>query len=311
MSIALFLASPPEGDGYRQAVAAVEQGMLAINTDPGGGVETLRAALAGLHEHAPRLAADPDALELRTLAELALARALLAGGDRQAAAAAVDGALEGLGATALSVDQLGPSLGALVAERQQALAGRGSARLRVACAVPCRVYVDERTSTAAEAEGANLPLGEHRVWIEGEGAAPLRTKLTLADADATLTLAYPEAAAIAPDPQLIDATPELGRAGPVKRVAPRWAEVGSLVVGSAAVIAGAVLWALDSKCPRAADPNDVAACPQLYDTRTAGIALVSAGSATALLGGVMLAVDEARLGDRRGHQLALTWTTRF
>jgi hypothetical protein len=72
-----------------------------------------------------------------------------------------------------------------------------------------------------------------------------------------------------------------------------------------------VLWAIDSRCPRGADPSDLAACPELYDTRAGGIALVSAGFAASLTGGVMLIVDETRIGDRRGTELGLVWTTRF
>ena len=77
------------------------------------------------------------------------------------------------------------------------------------------------------------------------------------------------------------------------------------------MIAGAVLWALDSRCPGDADPSDVVACPELYDTRAAGIALVSAGFAAGLTGGVMLVVDETRIGDRRGRELGLVWQARF
>jgi hypothetical protein len=325
LSIALLLASEPaigdspanpnRDDAYAQAVAAVERGLLSINTDPAQAVELLRAALAELHEHAPQLATDPAALELRTMAELALARALLASGDPQAAAAAVDAALEGLAGAGLPMDQLGPSLGALVEARRQALTARGHARLRIACAVPCRVYVDERKSSAAEPDGAMVQLGQHRVWIESDEAEPVRTTLTLGDPNASLTLAYPEAAALAPAPQLVETKPHRrqrqARAQPGERVAPRWAEVSTLVIGSAAVLAGAVLWAIDSKCPRGAAASDLDACPDLYDTRTAGVALVSAGGATALLGGVLLVVDAARLGDRRGHALALSWTARF
>lgn len=315
LSIALFLAPADESSNYPHAVATVERAMLAINTDPTGGIEALREALADLHDHAPQLAEDPRALELRTLAKLALARGLLAGGDRQAAAAAVDDALASLGDAGLPVDRLGPSLGALVEERQQVFAARGQARLRVACSVPCRVYVDERSSSAAEPDGAQLPVGEHRVWIEGDQAEPLRTTLTLADPGASLTIAYPEPAAVVPAPELIETDsrrrPRDRLAQPSKRVAPRWAEVGTLVIGGAAAVAGAVLWAIDSQCPGRIDPSDAAECPKLYDTRTAGIALVSAGGATALLGGVLLVVDEVRLGDRRGRELALTWTTRF
>lgn len=321
LSIVLLLAPAPAiaeysaPSEYAEAVAALERALIEINTNPGDGITSLRAALAELHEHAPRLANDPARLKLRATAELALARALLASGDSSGAAAVVDDALDGLAGEPLPIEQLGPSLGALVEQRQQALAERGHARLRVACAVPCRVYVDERASTASEPDGAVLSLGQHRVWIDSDEAEPLRTGLTLSDANSVLTLAYPELPILAPAPELIDSEPDRRRrrasaqAGP--RVAPRWLEVSTLVLGSAAAVAGAVLWALDDKCPGGADRNDLDACPRLYDTGVAGISLVAAGGATALLGGVLLGIDAARLGDRRGHEVAVTWTMRF
>lgn len=322
-SLALFLLleyanmnATAQADAYAKAVAAVEQGMVEINTDPSQGIAALRAALAELHDFAPQLANDPAALELRTMAELALARALLASGDSEAAAASVDAALEGLAGAALPVEHLGPSLGALVEQRERALAARGQARLRVACSVDCRVYVDERTSTANASDGASLPVGQHRVWIESDEAEPLRTTLTLGDPAAALTLAYPEPSGVeAPAPTLVGDDPRVDHPrrsrNSESRSAPRWVEITTLLLGSAAAAAGGVLWAIDSKCPGGADPNDVAACPNLYDTRTAGIALVSAGAAVALTGGVMLTVDESRVGDRRGRELALVWTTKF
>jgi hypothetical protein len=298
-------------------VAAVADAMLEINTDPEQGSATLRLALERLQAFAPLLAEDPSALEQRTLAEFALARAELARGDRYAAAATIDASLEALGGRAVDTEALGPSLGALVDERAQALRARGVARLRVECSVACRVLVDERNAGDVEVAGSarelTVPLGQHRVWVEAiaEPDLPrLRTIVALDSADARVTLAYPEVEPPRPSITPTDARKfELPDSRP--RVAPRFVEVAALASGSAALIAGAVLWAIDSRCPRGADPNDIIACPELYDTRTAGIALVSAGVAAALTGGVMLVVDETRIGSRRGRELGLVWTARF
>jgi hypothetical protein len=306
-------------DPYAAALAAVEQAAVEVNTDPTRGIASLRSALVALHEFAPELAADAGALELRTMAELALARAQLAAGEREAAIVTIDAALVSLGATTLPIERLGPSLGALVEQRRDALAARGEGRLQVRCAVPCRVYVDERGSTAAAGEGLTLPLGEHRLWVAAadDTSPPLRRVLQLTDPGATLSASYPVGpqgveSVEPPAPTLLDAPgPGVVLDRPRKRVAPRWVELAALATGGAAVIAGAVLWALDSRCPRGVDPTHIAACPELYDTRNAGIALVSAGAATALTGGVMLIVDETRVGDRRGRELGLVWTTRF
>lgn len=307
----------PEPDEYARAVATVADAMLEINTDPEQGSAKLRAALERLWEFAPLLAEDPAALEQRTLAEFALARAELARGDRYAAAATIDASLEALGGRPVDTERLGPSLGALVQERAQALQARGVGRLRVECSVACRVLVDERNAgdvdVAGSARELTVPLGQHRVWVEAIAEPelpPLRTTVALDSADARVTVAYPE---VEPPPPSITPTgaDEFELPAPRTRVAPRFVEVAALATGSAALVAGAVLWAIDSRCPRGADPNDIVACPELYDTRTAGITLVSAGVAAALTGGVMLVVDETRVGNRRGRELGLVWTARF
>jgi hypothetical protein len=319
-TISLLVVPPnagPEPDEYTVAVAAVADAMVGINTDPEQGSAKLRLALERLQEFAPLLAEDSAALEQRTLAELALARAELARGDRDAAVATIDASLEALGGQPVDTERLGPSLGALVEERAQALQARGVAWLRVECSVPCRVLIDERNVGAVEATGSarelTVPLGRHRVWVETTTESehePLRTTIALDSTDARVILEFPVPAPPPPSIAPID-KPDVELPSPHKRVAPRWVEIAALASGGAALVAGAVLWALDSRCPRGADPNDIAACPELYDTRIAGITLVSAGVAAALTGGVMLVVDETRVGNRRGRELGLVWTLRF
>ena len=318
--------TPDASADYSAAVATLEAAMIAINTDPEQGIAELRAAIDALHDFGPLLAEDPEALELRVLAELTLARAQLSQGDRFAAAETIDASLEALGDVALDSERLGPRLGALVDERRALQRARGVARLRVECARPCRVLIDERNAGVVDTPGSarelDLPLGEHRVWISAldrDDREPLREAVTLDAAGERTTLRMAETeeddARVEPPPPRFEASTREGGAivigpGP-RRIAPRWAEVTALATGGAAMIAGAVLWGLDSRCPGGVDPSDVVACPQLYDTRTAGIALVSAGFAAGLTGGVMLVVDETRLGDRRGRELGLIWEAKF
>jgi hypothetical protein len=315
-ALSLFFGTP-QSDEYAMAVTAVADAMVEINTDPEQGSAKLRAALERLWDFAPMLAEDPAALEQRTLAEFALARAELARGDRYAAAATIDASLEALGDRPIDLERLGPNLGALVEERAQALRARGAARLRIECSVACRVLVDERNAGDVDVPGSareiTVPLGRHRVWVEDlveSEHEPLRTTVALDSADALVTVRYPEGET--PPPSLPAVESEAFElAGPTKRVAPRWVEVATVATGAAAVVAGAVLWAIDSRCPRGADPNDVAACPELYDTRVAGISLVAAGAAAAVTGGVILVVDETRVGNQRSTELGLVWTARF
>lgn len=315
--------STPDNVDYEQSLSAVEDALLELNTRPEQGTAPLEAALIELRDHAPELANDPRALELRTMAELAIARAQLSAGDRFAAAATIDATLEALGEVPLELERLGPNLGQLVEERAHLLAARGHGRLRVECERPCRVLVDERNLGDIQSPGGarelSLPLGTHRVWIEALSTdeAALRSQLELDSADELVLLRFPsgdaELDSPLPAPRL--AARELDRnlleLGPTRRLAPRWAEISTLSAGVLALAAGAALWAIDSSCPGGADINDPVACPQLYDTRNAGIALVSAGFAASLTGGVMLVVDETRLGQRRGQELGLVWTTQF
>ena len=322
MTLSWSPATPEDEDAstgeYERAIEAVAQATLEVNTNPEQGIAMLREALSALHEHGPELAADPEALELRTMAELTLARALLSQGEDAAATEVVDATLVSLDDAELPTTHLGPTLGELVDERREVLRVGGRGRLQVDCALPCRVFVDEREVSAADGSGATLttPAGRHRVWIEARdgSVAAQRTELAL-DGEEGVELSYPLVAE-APAPSLSGGQAEGGQdmlrpPGRHERVAPRWVEVGTIVAGASAIAAGAVLWAIDSRCPRGADPSDIVACPQLYDTRNAGIALSVGGAAALITGGVMLTVDERRVGRARGREVALVWTGKF
>ncbi len=290
----------PEGDAYQRALVALEEATVLANTDPEPGIVALSRALAALHQFAPLLAADPDALARRTLAQLTLARAKLARGDEIGAAESMDAALRELADPTLPTAGMGPSLTQLYEQRRAALREIGTASLRIECAVACRAYVDERPLADDDQPviEATLLLGRHRVWIASEDAAhdPLRATLELDEAG--ITLSYPPTEAPPPrlpaEPGMPGADTPDHSSKPSKRVMPRWAELALLGSGSAGLIAGSTLWAIDSKCPGGVDPHDIEACPELYDTRTAGIVLVTAGAAALLTGASLLIFDEAR-----------------
>jgi hypothetical protein len=283
---------------YARALQALDDALLVANTDPEQGIPALNRALDALHQFAPLLAVDEEARMQRSLAHLALARAKLARGDEQGAAESVDSTLRELGELELPVEQLGPTLGKLFKARRSALATLGEARLRVSCATACTVWIDERSADQAlMSEGQSLIPGSHRVWIEDPSGSlePLRTSVELRADDPPLELSYP--AANVPHPQLLDGSRQsnFDRArNRNNRLAPRWAEVLTTSMGVAVLAAGATLWALNNKCPGGHDPHDTVACPQLYDTRTAGIASVTIGGTILVTGVVMLTVDELR-----------------
>ena len=61
-----------------------------------------------------------------------------------------------------------------------------------------------------------------------------------------------------------------------------------------------------------AEPVNATICPNVYQASAiASFAMISSGAAVLVLSGVMLTVDEVRVGKDRGHQAMLTWTFRF
>lgn len=283
---------------YARALQALDDAMLVANTDPEQGIALLNRALSALHQFAPLLAMDENARMRRSLAHLALARAKLARGDEQGAAESVDSTLRELGEIELPIEQLGPTLGQLLEERRAALNGLAEARLRVSCAAPCNVWIDERVADGAlTSEGQSLIVGSHRVWIEDKAGSleTMRSTVDL-DSDDPLELRYP--ASSAPPPELlvdpgVSNIDHPSRHGS-NRIAPRWTEVLTAGVGVVVLTAGASLWAIDDTCPGGEDPQDIVACPQLYDTRTAGITTVVLGTTMMVTGVVMLTIDELR-----------------
>ncbi|MCA9684420.1 MAG: hypothetical protein KC457_19655 [Myxococcales bacterium] len=303
-------STPARESAYADALLALEAATVELNTDPERGGASLRAALETLHDYAPELAADDEGKRLRLLAQLSLARALQSRGEPEAAEQIVDEALQDWGATPWPGDRLGPSLDSLVAERRQRLEASGRAYLRLECEPGCYAYVDENLRLEP-GRRAELPLGEHRLWLVSEADATPQTSVLLLD-QAELTVTLPEAEVPAPrlsNPPRSFAASRID--GPRRRIAPRGLEIGAVVAGVAAVAIGATLWAIDSRCPGGVDPRDIEACPELYDTRVAGITSASLGAAALLTGAVMLSVDEVRVGDERGRQLSLVWRGSF
>src|SRR5262249_38837627 len=96
-----------------------------------------------------------------------------------------------------------------------------------------------------------------------------------------------------------------------KRLLPRWAELTGVSAGAVLLIGGIVLAALNDKCKGNAINGDPDVCPQLYENRPQDKVLIGIGAGVMALAGVMLTVDEVRVGRARGHQAMLTWTIHF
>lgn len=250
----------------------------------------LQDALRGFGDVAPLVADDPRAQEARAFAQLALARTRLVLGRPQDAAAAIDDALRAAGTRPLPVDQFGPALAALHAERVAALSAMPPATLAVRCSVPCRVLVDEH------ALADELLPGAHRAWVEAldPGLPVLRRELELAPGEA-VELAYEvQAPEPAPRPVPVDEAPPARR-----RILPRWASALGLGVGAGTAVAGGVLVAVDHRCPDLSNPR-TEPCLRILDTDTGGFVLLGVGGAVAITAAVILAIDEVRA--RRGRR---------
>ncbi|MCH9684510.1 MAG: hypothetical protein K0V04_23950 [Deltaproteobacteria bacterium] len=251
----------------------------------------LHQALRDFTDLAPLVADDPQAQTARAYAMLATARTALVLGEAQRAADALDEALGVARGSSLPVESFGPSLEALHAQREAVFATRQPGRLQVRCNLPCVVYVDERPFVPLEGP---LPPGPHRVWIEAEdpGHAVARHVVDIR-AGRTEALDY----TLEREPAVTDEIAAAPPAAP-KRLLPRWASILGLAVGTGVAVTGGVLVAVDHRCPDLTDPRDNR-CIRILNTDAGGWTLVGLGTATAIVGAVILAIDETRA---RRHQ---------
>jgi hypothetical protein len=299
-------APPPKVEDasaeYRAALERVSTTIQMANDDPASGSTQLRDALNLLQAFAPQLATDPAGQELRTKAQLTLARALLATNDADGSREAMDEAIRTSRGDPLPTKSFGPGLAALHREREGVLEKQGAGTIEIVCHTPCRVFINERPT---QQRTDNLVPGRYRLWIEAnDRSEPHVQKLV----------------EIASDGHVVElefgrlVTPPENGDKPKKpkkdRLLPRWADILLMSAGAAAIGTGAALWAIDSKCPDLSDPR-TAQCPQVFVTKTAGIITVAAGGALFLAGTVTLSIDEVRVANQRGTSAALMWTLRF
>lgn len=305
-------ADTAASDGYAAALAEVERLDQAVNRDPETHYQALADALDQLSQFADELARDDAARQMRTLARLNLARALLAVGDEERAGLVVDEAIRSADAE-VPAGNFGPKFANFHAKRREALEGWGTGSITVECSVPCRVLLDEH---AAEPSNAGLFFGEYRVWVVAEDpsaladATPLQQRVTI-DIDGEVeTIRYAPAAK--PEPERPPPPPPPPPAP--KRLLPRWAEIVGLVAGVGLIATGGALLSADGKCIGSGglDPRDDAQqCPQLWESTPGGAATLALGAALAITGGVMLGIDEVRVDGKRSTRATLSWTIRF
>lgn len=267
-------------DAAIEALVAAEAG---ATESPETAEGPLQDALAAFADVAPLVSDDPRAQEARAYAMLALARTRLVLARPGDAEAALDEAIATVRDRPLPIEQFGPAMMELLAQRTAVRAAMPLASLAVRCAVPCRVLVDEQPFSDS------LAAGDHRVWIEAlaPGQPVLRRALRLAPGE-SVELTY-EVQAPEPEPRPPVAPPP----APPRRILPRWASVLGLAAGTGAAAAGGALVGVDHRCPDLSDPRQVP-CLRILNTDAGGFALLGVGGAVAITAAVILAIDEVR-----------------
>jgi hypothetical protein len=304
---------PEPAGSYEGALAAVDEANIAVNRDPEANLGALEQAIDQLLAFGPQIAADPKGREALDLSLLNLARALLLTEAKDRASEVMDAVLLTAHDRKLPVKRFGPTLVDFHDARRRALDEWGTGSILVQCRVSCRVVIDEQAATSSSGP---LYLGKHRVWIEAADGSgePERHTIELGEPGVTEVVNFPaesddDCPIVAPVPMVVAPAPQ--RPAP-KRILPRWAEIGVMVIGAGAVAAGGALMGLDGNCPGGGDPMaDAAQCPELYEGTISGLVAIGVGSALLVTGGVMLSVDEVRVGNETGRQATLTWRMRF
>jgi hypothetical protein len=280
--VAILLGSAPASTtGLEQTLREVEALNEAINL--GEPVrEQLFDALARFRHHAPALAADSRARAVRARAQLNLARTYLSEGASASAAGIMDEILRSTTGEELPVEEFGPSIVALHAERRAALERAGTASIDVECQIPCRAYVNER-EVAGRVDG--LYLGIYRIWIEAGGESQIEW-VQLSAANQIYTVRH-----LSPTP--VESTPPLPR----DRLMPLAVEIALLAVGGGLATAGTLLIGFNRAGPR--------------EQTIVGASLTGLGGAAMLVGGIGFALDHPSAGGPRGRQALLVWRMKF
>ncbi len=274
-------------------VTEVRAAAQAAKADPDGGREALRAALARFDAEPSVVAASPEAHAARIDGLLTLAQAELAQDREAEAIAAIDKAIRIARGEPLPSASYGPRLAKLHDLRVAAPELRPAGSLHVTCTVQCRVILDGRTAgEGTDVMITGLPLGGHQLRVEP--VAPdidhhFQTDVLLSNGEPERTIAYevPEV-----QPKDTDAPKTAGTAP--KRRLPRWAGIVGIGAGAALTIAGAVLIAMDGKCPDGSSPMSGDPCPNVLNTDAVGIALTSVGAATLVGFSIALGIGESR-----------------
>jgi hypothetical protein len=310
LPLMVFAAPPTDGEEYQQVIGDLE--LLVESFSTGDRPETIKS----LERLLPIVSRYPDEVrEDRTVSEtllqgwVILAGLYLAEGDIVAAYEVMDEAIRTARGQALPVREYGPKINQLYKDRKEALTQAGMATITVDCDVPCKVVINERLLSE---HSESLFLGTYRVWVKATtGDVPWKfhaVDLTSADTVTTITYNDPTPR---PQPEPIPIPVSKSDSSPkAKRMLPRGAEIAGIAAGVGLVIAGAVMLSFDGKEHPTADGTPVED-RYYYNTTPAGGALLGVGAGFLVVSGVMLSIDEVRIGRERGRQVMAGVSFRF
>ncbi len=306
--LTLLFAPPSEDPSHAQASADLQ---AAIDNSTAVDRPTAIATLASALERWAQFpeAAQPTIPEPVLEAHVILIRLYLAEGDTQAAEQAMDELIRTARDQVPPVRSYGLEVTNLHSQRQQVLQAAGTATLRIECEVECEVVINERSTSSEE----RLLLGPYRIWVRAKNGTASWEQHTveLTEPDAVVTLTYEDPNPIeAPPPPPPPREPEKKQ-----RMLPRGAEIAGVAVGAGLLVAGAVLLAFDGRCSATKQHPDsnstLETCGDIYEMTAGGAALLGVGGGLLVVSGVLLGVDEVRVGRARGHQAIVRFKLRF
>lgn len=305
----IFAVQPPPEQDYEQATAELQTAIdNSTGEDRKAAITALADAIALQGQYPDRAAASVPEMVLE--ARVILVRLHLANGDPEAAQVVMDDLIRTARGQTPPVRSYGPEVTQLYQTRKAALQEAGMATLEIDCNVDCEVVVNEREAATKE----QLFVGTYRVWVKAVGpdASWEYHEVDLDEAGGVKSVAY-----VGPVPEPIVAPEPIPQPQPTapKRMLPRAAEIVGMAAGVGLVIAGAVLLSFDGKCSSTKEipgPDTTPqACGSVYNSVPAGASLIGVGGGLLLVSGVLLGVDEVRVGRATGRQAMIGIRLRF
>jgi hypothetical protein len=255
---------------------------------PSEGASALRDALEHASADAILVAKSQSAREAQRYARLALARSLLASGDREAAAGLLDEMLAIAGDTPLPAKLFGPAVSELHAERAALSVERERGEVVIECEASCVAIASDTLLGCASASRPlhlQLPSGPWRITVAATDEPSHR-----AVSELELSAAAPARVRLGPPADRVDPPRDHG-----PRKLPRWAGILGMSVGAAAMIVGGVLVGVDGKCPDLkTDPTGPDACGRRLNTDVPGIVMLATGGAVFTGFTIAFGIGEAR-----------------